>query len=182
MPIIKPPAASDTAARTNAYQNQRASRISSGSETLRQNATGLANLPHNASSVTALQNVQHLSGQQLMSPASQVIATINANPHSHSFQTTDCTPIPSPYQVSQPQYHYNWQTLEHETAYAADMSEIGNSHFSPHQYYGQPQNFATTFDQVTMWDGVQSGTYDAFRSTVQVPYPNSSGTAAQHTP
>ncbi|KAK5940837.1 hypothetical protein PMZ80_007254 [Knufia obscura] len=166
VPIIKPPVVREKAAR-NAYRAaNRQSRVVTALE--RNGAT--ADSPGRGLSLEAAhQTVQQLSAQLPMSPASRVIAAVNASPPSQFLPATDFTLTPSPYRAAETQYHYNWQNTWHDSAHAADWNGASTSYFPPYLQYGQAQHYATPFDQTSVWGTAQYEMYEPPRHTPHTP-------------
>lgn len=163
--IIKPPAVVDDTARRNNAVQYGSIQIPNGYQPPKQKARAVNEPFGQDNSAHAHDSVHHLSDQPQISPTSQVIAVINANPPLQPLESTDHASMPSMYGVNYIQNHHYWQQTWHNTNILGTRG-MGPSSFSPYQYLGQPSYYATPFDQTAMGDNAWHGyAYSSFQDT-----------------
>lgn len=161
--IIKPPTAVNEATVWNVDVQHRLSQVANSYQPSEQNVLTVNESLRQYNSTNVHQSVHHLSNHTPMSPASRVIAAINANPPSPPLAVVDQAPIASMYGVSHTPSHYGWPQHWHNTG-APSAEGTGFSYFLPCQYFEQPQYFATPFNQTAIWGHAQ---YDYMYATFQ---------------
>lgn len=172
--IVKPPAAPTRVTLRNGENKDGLSPAVDGLESPKQKVAVVSNDDQVPSFATAHHCVQHLSDQPTVSPASLVIAAINASAPSQSLEAPGYIPMPSPYQANHTQYYYGGHPTLHHTPHTAGVSGVEPSYFSAYPYPGQVQYFATSFEQTTTRDETQYNMLASFQNTPWAPYPANS--------